>query len=104
MTSQNKIAVVTGAGTGVGKAITTALVADGFTVVMTGRRREVLDEASKAIGEAQTVVVPADISDKASVTALFAEVEKRFGRLDLLVNNAGAGSPAIPMEELTAEQ
>ncbi|MEF2549964.1 SDR family oxidoreductase [Aurantimonas sp. A2-1-M11] len=104
MTSQKKIAVVTGAGTGVGKAITTALVADGFTVVMTGRRREVLEEASRQIGEDSTLVVPADISDKASVEALFAEVETRFGRLDLLVNNAGTGTPAIPMEELTAEQ
>ena len=104
MDSRAKIALVTGAGTGVGKAMAAALVADGWTVAMTGRRREVLEEAARSIGEAATMVVPADISDPGSVEALFAAVTDRFGRLDLLVNNAGTGAPAVPMEELTPDQ
>ncbi|HET7408618.1 MAG TPA: SDR family oxidoreductase [Paracoccaceae bacterium] len=104
MALDSRIALVTGAGTGVGKAITAALVESGFTVVMTGRRRDVLEEAAAAIGKDATLAVPADISDHGSVAALFAAVRERFGRLDLLVNNAGSGTPAIPMEELTADQ
>ena len=94
-----KIALVTGAGTGVGKAISKALLAGGFSVAMTGRRREVLEETAAELG-GDTLVHPADISVPAEVDALFAAVIARYGRLDLLVNNAGMNAPAIPIDEL----
>ena len=97
-----KIALVTGAGTGVGKAITRALLASGFAVALTGRRRDVLDETAAALG-GDTLVHPADISVDADVTALFDAVVGRYGRLDLLVNNAGMSAPAIPIDELEVD-
>jgi NAD(P)-dependent dehydrogenase (short-subunit alcohol dehydrogenase family) len=98
-----KIALVTGAGTGVGRAVSLALSEAGFAVALSGRRREPLEEtASQAKGE--TLVVPADVTNPGSVQALFAQVKERFGRLDLLFNNAGIGAPGVPMEELTFEQ
>ncbi|MBP0615136.1 SDR family oxidoreductase [Jiella mangrovi] len=100
----DKIAVVTGGGTGVGKAITRALVADGFQVVITGRRESVLKEAAKEIDASAVHAVAADVSDRAAVATLFARVEEKFGRLDLLVNNAGVFSPSVPLEELPAEE
>lgn len=99
-----KIAVVTGGGTGVGKAITKALVGDGFQVVITGRRESVLQESAKEIDANAVHAVACDVSDRAAVAALFATVEKMFGRLDLLVNNAGVFSPSVPLEELPAEE
>ncbi|TFF27772.1 SDR family oxidoreductase [Jiella endophytica] len=99
-----KIAVVTGGGTGVGKAITKALVGDGFQVVITGRRESVLQESAKEIDANAVHAVACDVSDRAAVAALFATVEKTFGRLDLLVNNAGVFSPSVPLEELPAEE
>ena len=98
-----KIAVVTGAGTGVGKASALALSRAGYTVVLAGRRREPLDEvAAQAHGE--TLVVQTNVADPVSVKALFADIKSHFGRLDLLFNNAGIGAPAIPMEDITFEQ
>ena len=98
-----KVAVVTGAGTGIGKAVALALAKDGYAVVLAGRRADKLDETAKEAGNAKTVSVPTDVSDPESIKALFARVKKDFGRLDLLFNNAGIGAPAVPMEELPLE-
>jgi len=103
MSKNQKVAIVTGAGTGVGRAISAALLKEGYNVVMAGRRQEVLDEAAAEIGGAP-LPVAADVTDAASVKALFATVKDRFGRLDLLVNNAGIGAPPVPLEDLTLEQ
>jgi NAD(P)-dependent dehydrogenase (short-subunit alcohol dehydrogenase family) len=94
-----RIALVTGAGTGVGKAISRALLGAGFTVAMTGRRREVLETAAAELG-GETFIHAADIGVPEQVDALFAAVVARYGRLDLLVNNAGMSAPAVPIEEL----
>jgi NAD(P)-dependent dehydrogenase (short-subunit alcohol dehydrogenase family) len=98
-----RVAVVTGAGTGIGKAVALALAADGFAVVLAGRRADKLDETAKEAGNAKTLAVPTDVSDPESIRALFARVKKDFGRVDLLFNNAGIGAPAVPMEELPLE-
>ena len=95
----SRIALVTGAGTGVGKAISRALLEAGFDVAMTGRRAEVLEAAAAELG-GDTFVWPADISVSDQVDRLFGAVVERFGRLDLLVNNAGMSAPAVPIEEL----
>jgi len=101
-----KVAIVTGGGTGIGRASALALARDGFAVVIAGRRREPLDETVKkgtaAGGQLHAVVT--DVSDNAAVRALFAETKSTFGRLDVLFNNAGRGAPGIPLEELTVEQ
>jgi NAD(P)-dependent dehydrogenase (short-subunit alcohol dehydrogenase family) len=104
MGSAEKVAMVTGAGTGVGKAVALALAQDGYTVVLAGRRREPLDVAARAITASRTLVVPTDVSDLSSVKNLFARTKEVFGRLDLLFNNAGIGAPAIPLEDLTPAQ
>jgi NAD(P)-dependent dehydrogenase (short-subunit alcohol dehydrogenase family) len=106
MAETSKIAIVTGAGTGVGKAISAALLDAGYSVVMAGRRKEALEAAQREIGEAggKTLLVPTDITDPSSVAALFAQTREAFGRLDLLVNNAGTGAPPIPLEDLSVEQ
>src|SRR5881396_2319561 len=106
MASTDKIAVVTGAGTGIGKAVALALLRDGYAVVLAGRRKELLEAAAtegKPSGS-RTLVVPTDVSDPASVRALFARATQTFGRLDLLFNNAGTGAPPVPLEDLTYEQ
>ncbi|MCD2173498.1 SDR family oxidoreductase [Rhizobium sp. C4] len=100
------IALVTGGGTGVGKAMVRALADTGWTVVIAGRRLEVLDEAIREFGpesSAKVHAIVADVGIPGSVRALFEEVESRFGRLDLLVNNAGSGAPAVPLDELDVE-
>jgi NAD(P)-dependent dehydrogenase (short-subunit alcohol dehydrogenase family) len=100
-----KIALVTGAGTGVGKAVAKGLIDAGWTVVLAGRRQAMLEEAAAEVSAdpARVLAVPTDIGDPAAVDALFGAVEARFGRLDLLVNNAGRGAPAVPMDELPVE-
>ncbi len=106
MDSSGKVAIVTGAGTGIGKQATLALLHEGYSVVLAGRRRELLDATvleNKSSGS-RTLVVPADVGDPASVKALFAKTKETFGRLDLLFNNAGVGAPGIPLEDLTYEQ
>ena len=106
MDSSGKVAIVTGAGTGIGKQATLALLHEGYSVVLAGRRRELLDATAlenKSSGS-RTLVVPADVGDPASVKALFAKTKETFGRLDLLFNNAGVGAPGIPLEDLTYEQ
>jgi NAD(P)-dependent dehydrogenase (short-subunit alcohol dehydrogenase family) len=100
-----KVAVVTGAGTGVGKAVSLALMREGYALVLAGRRKDKLEETAKegnAIG-AQSLVVPTDVSDPGSVKALFAKTKEAFGRVDVLFNNAGIGAPAVPLEELPFE-
>jgi NAD(P)-dependent dehydrogenase (short-subunit alcohol dehydrogenase family) len=106
MTTHNKAAIVTGAGTGIGKAVALALLRDGYRVALAGRRREPLEatlaEAGVATGRA--LAVPTDVSDPESVRALFARVRDGFGRLDLLFNNAGVNAPGISLEDLSVEQ
>jgi NAD(P)-dependent dehydrogenase (short-subunit alcohol dehydrogenase family) len=106
MGADGKIAMVTGAGSGIGRATALALLNDGYTVVLTGRRREALERtvADSADAGTRALAVPADVSDPASVGALFDATRKAFGRLDLLFNNAGTSVPAIPLEDLTFEQ
>jgi len=94
-----KVALVTGAGTGIGRASAIALANAGFTVVLSGRRREPLEAAAAEAGH-DAVATPADVRDPASVSMLFAEIERRFDRLDLLFNNAGVAAPAVPLEEI----
>jgi NAD(P)-dependent dehydrogenase (short-subunit alcohol dehydrogenase family) len=106
MASAGKVAVVTGAGSGVGKACALALMEIGYAVVLAGRRRDRLDGT---VAEAKTkgwtaLAVQTDVTDPASVKALFARTKQEFGRLDLLFNNAGTGAPAVPIEELSFEQ
>jgi len=101
-----KIALVTGAGTGVGRAASLALMKTGFTVVLAGRRLEMLQETQK-LGEAEggkSLPVSADMADPASIAALFAKTMDTYGRLDVLFNNAGMGAPPVPFEDLGLEQ
>ena len=103
--SGQKIAIVTGAGSGIGRACSLGLMKAGFTVVLTGRRKENLEETAKAGKEfGQSLVVPSDMTDPKSIAALFAKTVEAFGRLDVLFNNAGIGAPAIPLEDLTLAQ
>ncbi len=100
-----KVALVTGAGTGVGKAVALALMREGYALVLAGRRQDKLEETAQegqATG-AKTLVVPTDVADPAAVKALFARTKETFGRLDVLFNNAGIGAPAVPLEELPLE-
>ena len=98
-----KVALITGGGSGIGRASALALAEEGYAVVLAGRRAEVLQEtAAEAAGEA--LAVPTDVSDPASIRDLFARAKEAFGRLDLLFNNAGIGAPAVPLEELSYEQ
>src|SRR5262245_16773976 len=102
----NKVALVTGAGSGIGRAVSLALQSDGYSVVLTGRRADQLENtAAHAHGaDPRMFVIPADITKPDQVRLLFAKTKDVFGRLDLLFNNAGASAPPIPMEDLTFEQ
>jgi NAD(P)-dependent dehydrogenase (short-subunit alcohol dehydrogenase family) len=106
MSTPPKVAIVTGAGTGIGRAVALALLAEGYAVVLAGRRAALLAETIADAGSHRTraLVVPTDVADPASVRALFAASRDAFGRLDLLFNNAGISSRAVPLEELTVEQ
>jgi NAD(P)-dependent dehydrogenase (short-subunit alcohol dehydrogenase family) len=105
MASTGKVAIVTGAGSGIGKASALALLREGYAVVLAGRRKEMLEAvAHEAKPGARTLVVPTDVADPASIRALFAKTQQTFGRLDLLFNNAGIGAPAVPLEDLPFEQ
>lgn len=98
--SEKRVALVTGAGSGIGRAVALALANDGFDVVLAGRRADAL-EATRAIGPSERLhLVVTDVSKPDDVKALFEEVERQFGRLDVLFNNAGRGAPAVPIEDL----
>jgi NAD(P)-dependent dehydrogenase (short-subunit alcohol dehydrogenase family) len=106
MSSNGKVAIVTGAGSGIGKAAALALLKEGYSVALAGRRAAALEQALKEAGGAasRALAVPTDVGDPASVRALFAKTKEKFGRLDLLFNNAGQNAPGIPLEELGFEQ
>ena len=105
MNPLDKVAIVTGAGSGIGRAVATALLQEGYSVVLAGRRQAPLEAtASEAAEGSRALVVPTDVSDPASVTALFDRTKAAFGRLDLLFNNAGINAPATSLEELSPEQ
>jgi NAD(P)-dependent dehydrogenase (short-subunit alcohol dehydrogenase family) len=104
MAAQEKVALVTGAGSGVGRAAALALMKAGFAVALAGRRKDALDETAKLGGGAKTLAVSTDIRDVESIRALFAKVKETFGRLDVLFNNAGMGAPPVPFHELPVEK
>ncbi len=105
MTSASKVAIVTGAGSGVGKAAAIALLADGYSVVLAGRRVEPLQAVIDESGAGKRgLAVSTDVSKPSDVEALFAAAVKAFGRVDVLFNNAGVNAPGIPLEDLTLEQ
>ena len=106
MDSDNKIAIITGAGSGVGRAAALALYANGYAVALAGRRSDVLNttaDLAQDEGE-RTLVVPTDVSDPESVKALFQQTCHKFGRVDVLFNNAGLGARPVPLEELSVEE
>ena len=106
MKPHDRVAVVTGAGTGIGKAATLALLGDGYRVVLAGRRVEPLDQTISESGAAtgRAVAVPTDVTDPLAVQALLARAQQAFGRVDVLFNNAGRGAPAVPLEDLSFEE
>ena len=106
MSSNGRVAVVTGAGTGIGKASALALLADGYSVALAGRRVAPLEETVAEAGEdgSRTIVVSADVGDPESVNNLFGQTKEAFGRLDVLFNNAGTGAPPLLLEDLTYDQ
>ena len=103
-----RVAVITGAGSGIGRAVAVRLAADGFEVALAGRRPDPLAETATVIEQvrpgARVLARPTDVADPAAVAALFDAVEAELGRVDLLFNNAGRGAPAVPLEDLTVEQ
>jgi NAD(P)-dependent dehydrogenase (short-subunit alcohol dehydrogenase family) len=101
-----KVAIVTGAGSGIGRSVSLALLREGYSVLLAGRRKKALMGTAGGAGEAgaRALVVPTDVADPDSVHTLFDVARERFGRLDLLFNNAGVGAPAVPLEDLPFEQ
>ncbi|HVL14807.1 MAG TPA: SDR family oxidoreductase, partial [Gemmata sp.] len=105
MSTNGKVAVVTGAGSGIGRAAALALLREGYAVVLAGRREEALKEtASAGPAGARSLVVPTDVADPHAVKHLFSKTVATFGRLDVLFNNAGIGSPPVPLEEFSYEK
>ena len=101
----SKVAIVTGAGSGIGRAVALAMLKEGYRVALAGRRRELLDAVAADSGAAADRVraIPTDVADPASVRKLFAETGAAFGRLDVLFNNAGVGAPAVNLEDIAIE-
>jgi NAD(P)-dependent dehydrogenase (short-subunit alcohol dehydrogenase family) len=106
MSTSPRVAIVTGAGTGIGKAAALALLNDGYHVTLAGRRLVLLEQVVTAAGPAgsRALVIPTDVGDHAAVRTLFTRTKERFGRLDVLFNNAGVGAPGILLEDLSYEQ
>ena len=105
MQNPPKVAIVTGAGSGIGRAVALALLADGYRVALAGRRAEALQAVCAESGAAErALAVPTDVTDLAAVQALFEAAVAQFGRVDLLFNNAGTGTPAVLLEDLTVAQ
>jgi NAD(P)-dependent dehydrogenase (short-subunit alcohol dehydrogenase family) len=106
MAAHNRTALVTGAGTGVGRAVALALLKDGYRVALAGRRKEMLDETATLAGSTagNALVVPTDVGKPDQVQALFARIKDRFGRIDVLFNNAGGNAPGVPFEDLPFEK
>ncbi len=107
MSTRPRVALVTGAGTGIGRQAALALLADGYQVALAGRRRELLEKTAADAGPAagdRALVVPTDVARPEQVTDLFARTVQAFGRLDVLFNNAGLGAPPVPLEQVTYEQ
>ena len=104
--SSSKIAIITGAGSGVGKATALAFLKDGYKVALAGRREQPLKDviAESGVAAANAIAVPTNVADQASVQALFAKCVATFGRVDVVFNNAGVNAPGIPLEDLTLEQ
>jgi len=103
--AENRVALVTGAGSGIGKATALAFAREGFRVVLSGRHRDALEDVARAAGASErTLVVETDVTQPGAVRALFDATAAKFGRLDVLFNNAGVGTPFIPLEDLTYEQ
>ena len=105
MATQSKVAIVTGAGSGVGKAATLALLKAGYSVALAGRRKDAIEQVARDSGAgSRAIAVPTDVANPDSVKALFAKTKSTFGRIDVLFNNAGVNAPSVPLEELTFEQ
>src|ERR1700723_2952177 len=106
MNNTEKIAIVTGAGTGVGRAAALALMKAGYVVALAGRRKDKLDEvaAEGAATQGRSLAVPTDVADPGAIKALFTAVKETYGRLDVLFNNAGIGAPAVPLEDLPLDR
>ena len=107
MAGQGKVAIITGAGSGIGRAVALAFLKDGYAVGLAGRRMEALEETAKLAGAAKdrALAIPTDVTKPEAVKALFAKVKEKFGRLDVLFNNAGTGAPGtIMLEDLTFAQ
>ncbi len=106
MASHNKAAIITGAGSGIGKAVALAFLNEGYRVALAGRRQDALQSTIKEAGEsgANTIAVPTDVSDPDAVNKLFSQARDKFGRVDVVFNNAGVNAPGVPLEELTVDQ
>ncbi len=105
MGTHNKVAIVTGAGSGIGKAVALAFLKDGYRVALAGRRADALQQAASESGAGKNaLVVPTDVASPDSVKTLFAKTKQTFGRLDVIFNNAGVSAPGVPLEDLTFEQ